>query len=174
MYTSSEYNEKKFNFNFKKLFFLYNLSLCGEGVKWWSATEMDVTFIFIAQSVKSAMVKWKMPLGQQQQHYTANRTSSLCKKSAKKESYWRLENDDKTECMPTLAQQPRAWSSTPNKLINSQATVCVSTGSCFYSRLTVMIALKSLWPGFHLCFVLLVLCSFIKTKSKIICVSSFG
>lgn len=76
--------------------------------------------------------------------------------------------------MPTLAQQPRAWSSTPNKLINSQATVCVSTGSCFYSRLTVMIALKSLWPGFHLCFVLLVLCSFIKTTSKIICVSSFG
>lgn len=65
MYTSSEYNEKKNLISIsKKLFFLCNFSLCGEGVKWWSATEMDVTFIFIAQSVKSAMVKWKMPLGQ--------------------------------------------------------------------------------------------------------------
>lgn len=52
--------------------------------------------------------------------------------------------------------------------MGSQTAASVSTCTGFYGRITVAIALKSLWAGFHLCFVSSGLCSCVKSRRNII------
>lgn len=69
---------------------------------------MDITFIFIVQKDKGAMVKHKLPPRQNQLHDTANITSAvciICAGSMLTQSKPKTQSDDKTQCMQTLAQQ---------------------------------------------------------------------
>lgn len=43
-------------------------------------------------------------------------------------------------------------------------STAASISSCFYSRAAVASALRSLWAGFNLCFLLWALCSHVNTR----------
>lgn len=102
---------------------------------------MGITLIFIAQKDKSAVVKCKLCPRQKQpllhrQHANTKLTQS----------------DDKAESMLTPSPRQPEPEQVAEAVMSSQGcsiVASISTCSCFYSRITVVITMKSLSAGFQ-------------------------